>query len=177
MIYEPREDSYLLEKEVRLLAKGLHVLDMGAASGIQAEAALDAGAERVLCVDIQEDVVVYLKKKGLNAIKSDLFSNVQGRFDLICFNPPYLPFDKREDKYSEVITSGGEKGDELLVIFLGEVGNYLEKEGIVLIVLSSLTPRARILNVLKEKDFAWKVVAKKKVFMEKLEVWRIREKI
>lgn len=38
MIYEPEEDSYLLEKYVKKLAKG-KVLDLGTGSGIQALAA------------------------------------------------------------------------------------------------------------------------------------------
>jgi release factor glutamine methyltransferase len=170
MIYGPKEDSYLLEKEVKKLASGIKVLDMGSASGIIGKAALEVEANYVLCVDIQEDVINFLKKKRLNAIRSDLFENIHEKFDLICFNPPYLPKDLREDPESEIVTSGGVKGYELVVRFLSSVDNYLNEKGKVLIVISSLTPRKRILKVLEERGFEFVVVAKKEIFMEELEV-------
>ena len=74
MIYEPREDSFLLQKHVAQYARGA-VLDMGSGSGIQAETALQK-TRRVLAVDIDPEVVQHLKKKGLAVIKSDLFSNI-----------------------------------------------------------------------------------------------------
>ena len=66
MIYEPAEDSFLLQKYVKKYAKG-KVLDMGTGSGIQAEAAKD-----VLAVDVNPECVEYVKKKGIRAIVSNL---------------------------------------------------------------------------------------------------------
>ena len=54
MIYFPREDSFLLEKEVKKYAKGKSFLDLGAGSGVQAKAAKQAGAKSILCADINE---------------------------------------------------------------------------------------------------------------------------
>ena len=105
--------------------------------------------------------------------KSDLFSNVKGKFDLVVFNPPYLPMDKREDKASALNTSGGKKGDEIIIRFLRNVKKYLNKDGIVLIVISSLTPRKKILGVLKREGLKKQIVSEKKLFMESLEVWEI----
>ncbi|MBU0760997.1 MAG: methyltransferase [Nanoarchaeota archaeon] len=171
MIYTPREDSHLLEKEVRKYAKGKKVLDIGSGNGIQAQAALVSGAREILAVDINPEAVKHCKKNGLDAIQSDLFENVEGKFDLIIFNPPYLPGDEREDAESAVATSGGEKGDEIIVRFLENVGEHLEKDGIILIVVSSLTPLDGIDKFVKEK----RVVASAKVFMEELEVWEVRQ--
>ena len=173
MIYSPREDSYLLEKEVRKYAKNKRILDIGSGSGIQALAALKSGAKSVLCADIDFDAVGLLKKKGLDAVQSDLFSNVKGKFDLIIFNPPYLPFDKREDSQSELHTSGGKRGDEIIVRFLENVRKYLIKEGIILIVVSSLTPQNRILNILKKSRLSREIIAEEKFFMERLEIWKV----
>ncbi len=173
MIYTPKEDSYLLEKEVRKYARNRRVLDMGSGSGIQAQAALKSGTKSVLCADIDYNSVELLKKKGLDAVQSDLFSNVKGKFDLIIFNPPYLPFDEREDSQSELHTSGGKRGDEIIVRFLKDIKKHLNERGVILIVISSLTPRAKILNILKKNDMENKIIAEEKFFMENLEVWKI----
>ncbi|MBU0466474.1 MAG: methyltransferase [Nanoarchaeota archaeon] len=175
-MYEPAEDSYLLEKEVKVRANGKRVLDVGTGSGIQARAALDSGAKEVLAVDVNPESVEHCKKKEINAIQSYLFSNISsGKFDLIIFNPPYLPYDSLEDRVSALATSGGKKGDEIIVRFLKDVGDYLSEDGIILLVVSSLTPLGEIGNVLKEKNFVKKVIASEKVFMEELWVWKIRK--
>jgi len=175
MIYAPDEDSYLLREFVKKFSKDKKVLDVGSGSGILAESATSSGAKKVLCVDIDKESVEKLKEKGLNAVKSDLFSNVKGKFDLIVFNPPYLPFDSREDLESSMATTGGKEGDEIIIRFLNEAGDYLEDEGKILVVLSSLTPRKRIEMVLKENKLVKKVLAKKKIFMEVLEVWEVKK--
>lgn len=173
MIYDPSYDSYLLEEQVLKYSKGKRVLDVGSGSGIQARAAIKANAKEVLAVDINDEVVKMLRERGLKSKKSDLFSNVRGKFDLIIFNPPYLPEDEMEDAESRRITSGGRSGDEIIVRFLKEANKYLNEDGIILIVLSSLTPKKRILKILKEKGLKKKVLSEKKLFMEKLEVWKI----
>ena len=65
MIYEPKEDSFLLEKAVKKYAKSKSILDMGSGSGVQAKAALKSGALSVLAVDIDKKAVDGLKKQGI----------------------------------------------------------------------------------------------------------------
>lgn len=175
MIYIPSDDSFLIKTAVRKLSKGKKVLDIGAGSGILGLAALKAGAKSVLFADIDKEAVNYLKNKRYNVIQSDLFSNVKGKFDIIIFNPPYLPFDSREDLESSSQTSGGKRGDEIILRFLRGVKRHLNNNGLILIILSSLTPKKRILKILKEKKLDKKVLSKKKFFMEELEVWKIRK--
>ncbi len=95
-IYEPAEDSYLLEKHVREEAYG-RVLDVGTGSGIQALAAASNSKVRdVTAVDVNPEAVSSLKGKNrkITVKQSDLFENVTGKFNIIIFNPPYLPQDK-----------------------------------------------------------------------------------
>jgi len=123
MIYEPAEDSFLLEKYVKkLVKKDAYVLDVGTGSGILAKAALEK-TKNVLALDINREAVEHCKKQGINAIQSDLFSNIKkgSKFDMIIFNPPYLPEDKREDSESRVITTGGKVGNEIVIRFLKKV--------------------------------------------------------
>lgn len=170
MIYSPAEDSFLLEGVVKKISRGKRVLDVGAGSGIQSVAAQKAGAREILATDINPKAVKFCRERGIECIESDLFESVpKKKFDLIIFNPPYLPGDSREDEESALATSGGERGDEIILRFLEDVVKFLEEGGRVLILISSLTPKKRILKRIKKK----RVVAERKIFMEKLEVWEI----
>lgn len=175
MIYTPREDSYLLQEEVKKFSKERKVLDMGSGSGIQARTAIVSGAKFVLATDINQEAVDHLIKIGINAVKSDLFSNITGKFDLIIFNPPYLPEDKREDKESALTTSGGKKGDELTVKFLKEADQHLNDKGIILLLISSLTPKNKINFILYQKTLKYEIISVKKMGFEELQVWKIEK--
>ena len=141
MIYEAAEDSYLLEKFVRKYSKNKKVLDVGTGSAILALSAIKSGAFKVTTSDINEEAVKNAKKLGINAIHSNLFSNIKDKFDLIVFNPPYLPYDKREDLESSISTTGGFKGNEKIIKFLKDVKAHLNPNGFVLLLISSLTPK------------------------------------
>lgn len=171
MIYEPREDSYLLEKYVKKYATG-RVLDMGTGSGVLALAALEK-TKNVLATDVNLDAVKKAREKGVNAIKSDLFEKVIGKFDLIIFNPPYLPEEKLEDEETKKIVCGGKKGNEILERFLSEVGNYLKLNGKILIVVSTLTPDVD--KLIRKYGFKFRILEKKKIFYEKLVVYLIEK--
>ncbi len=171
MIYEAAEDSFLLRKYVEKYSKG-RVLDIGAGSGILMEVALKK-TSKVEGGDIDEEAVQYCKKKGLNVVKGDLFSNVKGKFDLIVFNPPYLPEDEpflkrnvHERKNLDLI--GGKKGYELIERFFSEVGKYLEEDGKILIIFSSLTKKEKVDNIIKKNKFKFKLLEKEKYFFEEL---------
>jgi release factor glutamine methyltransferase len=137
MIYEPCEDSYLILNHIKDYAKG-DVLDLGTGSGILAEEVLKY-SKNVLAVDINPESVDYCRKKGINAIQSDLFESVKGRFDLIIFNPPYLPEYEGEDEESKLVTTGGKEGYEITERFLRDAKNFLNKGGKILLISSSLT--------------------------------------
>jgi release factor glutamine methyltransferase len=182
MIYDPAEDSFLMQRNLASLVKNKIVLDMGTGSGIQAISSLRFGAKIVTAVDISKEAIDNLKlikKKNnlsdLKLIQSNLFSKIKGKSDVIIFNPPYLPADSREDKESALITSGGKRGDEITIKFLSQVKPHLNKEGKILLIVSSLTPQNKIKSFLKKKKFDYKVIDSEKVFMENLELWEIKQ--
>ena len=78
-IYEPREDTFLILKQIKYHATG-DVLDMGTGSGVLAIAAAKA-ADYVIGVDVNEDALEYARAKAeefelenVEFINSDLFS-------------------------------------------------------------------------------------------------------
>lgn len=176
MIYKSREDSDLLSNTIKKYVRNKTFLDLGSGSGIQAETALKAKARSVTSTDIQPEVIKHLKSKFKNRIKiiqSDLFKRIRGRFDIIAFNPPYLPLDDLEDSESQVTTTGGKRGDEIVLGFLKQIKGHLNKGGKIFLLLSSLTPKDKIKPLLEKLKMKYKVLASKNLFQEKLEVWEI----
>ncbi len=172
MIYKPAEDSYLLKGQLKNYIKpGMKILDMGTGSGIQAIEAKKLGAE-VLAADINPESIEPLKKLNINAIQSDLFSNIKEKFDLIIFNPPYLPEDPREPEDSKLATTGGKKGNEILSKFLQQAKSHLNNKGKILIVVSSLTPD--VPQLITKNNFTFKIIAKQKIPFEELYVYLIQ---
>lgn len=167
MIYEPAEDSYLLQKQVKKFVKnGMSVLDIGTGSGIQAITANEQGAN-VLAIDINPECVKHVNNLGISTLQSNLFENVRGKFDLIIFNPPYLPEDQLEPEDSKLITTGGKNGSETLNRFLENARNFLNKGGTILIVVSSLT------KGINKTYFKFKVLAEEKIDFETLIVYEL----
>ncbi|MSS74686.1 hypothetical protein EXS73_00520 [Candidatus Pacearchaeota archaeon] len=175
-IYQPAEDSWLLAAQVKKYASGKKVMDMGTGSGIQALTAKEAGASSVLAVDINRKALAEVQKKGISTQYSNLFTKVHQKFDLIMCNPPYLPADAQEDKASARATTGGTRGDEWILKFLAQAPKHLTKGGLMLLLLSSLTPRTKISLLLKKQKFRKRVIAQQKLFMEQLEVWEIQQR-
>ena len=178
MIYEPREDSFLLRKYVKqYVKKGDKVLDMGTGSGIQAIAALKI-TDNVTAVDINKACIDNLKKThpNIQAIQSDLFSNVPKNetFDLIIFNPPYLPEEKRETFEERTVLSGGKYGHELLERFFRQAKKYLKPEGKILVVFSSLT--GDIKEKIQALGYSMTRLAEESFFFEKIGVYYIARK-
>ncbi len=176
MIYEPREDSYLLAGVVPRYVLSKRVLDVGTGSGIQARVAKEAGAASVIAADINPRAVAALRAKGIKAIKSNLFENISGIFDVIICNPPYLPRDPREDSESQEATTGGKRGDEFAVRFIEQASKHLAQDGCILLLLSSLTPRDRIRKTLLECQLKSRIIARQKLFMEELSVLKITKR-
>ena len=146
-IYPPREDSYLLQKNIKKYAKG-KVLEIGTGSGILAITAAKK-ARTVLAVDINPEAIKHCttthKIKNIKFKESNIFSNIKWRFDTIIFNPPYLPND---NKIKDIALDGGKKGYELTERFLIQAANYLNEKGVILLLFSSLTNKDKIDTIL-----------------------------
>ena len=169
MIYEPSDDTFLLAEQVKKLVQG-KVLDLGTGSGYLAEIAIKNNC-KVLAADINKECVTYCNNKGIKTIQSDLFSNIKDKFDYIIFNPPYLPEDKDEDEESKLITTGGKKGNEIIIKFFNQVKSNLNPNGKILILVSSLTPD--IEKIITSNKFKFQKLSSKKLFFEELKVYLI----
>jgi release factor glutamine methyltransferase len=179
-MYLPHEDSYLLSQNLEnylknIKNKKIKILDMGSGSGIQAKTCIKNGFKNVSCIDIDDKSLEYLKKQNLKFLKSNLFENLSNKkFNLIIFNPPYLPKDKKGyDKEKD--TTGGKKGGETIIKFLKQAKNHLSKDGKILLLFSSLT-KPNILKIAKQQGYLSKLLDKKKLFFEEIYVYLLEQK-
>ena len=176
-IYSPEEDSYLLsrvlKKKIPIILKknpNSNFLEIGCGSGIQLETAFESGIkkENIFSCDVNPQAVKECKKLGFNSIVSNLFEKIKGKYDLIVFNPPYLPEDEREPKGSRIATTGGKKGSEITNLFLTQSKEHLAKNGRIFLLVSSLTKGVDFSGYKKKK------VGEEKIFFEELFVWELK---
>jgi release factor glutamine methyltransferase len=176
-VYEPDEDSFLLADNLDI-ARGARVLDMGTGTGILALTAAKK-ASLVVGVDVNPKAVALAKENAkANGIKNaefregDLFSAVgaEERFDVIVFNPPYLPVEEYD--LLGKAWSGGRGGMEVIRRFLVDAPAHLTENGVILLLLSSLNDFDEVRKRLGAAGMVCGAVAEKKFFFEGLMVVR-----
>jgi len=172
-IYAPGDDSLLmLDAIAELPLSGKNVLDLGAGSGMLGLYCAVRGAE-VTASDIEEIALQHVERIAailgirIKLCLSDLFSNILGQFDLILFNPPYLPSVGVSDRSVD----GGIGGTVLVDRFLKQLPNHLYKGAYALLLLSSLNDLASVQH--RHGSLQFSVVARKPLFFEELQVLRV----
>jgi len=153
-VYKPAEDSLLAIKAIKGLnnLRKQDILDIGTGSGILGlYAATLFHAKKLVMSDINKRACklaeknYMLNKDKLNGtdvtiLKSDLFENIKGRYDLIIFNAPYLRGSI--DAHLPIIErawNGGPTGIEIALRFLNEASTHLKKNGVIILLASSLS--------------------------------------
>jgi len=182
-IYLPAEDSYLLAETIKNYLKDnkfnknqiekLTALDLGTGSAFQSKNLILHGLkkENILALDINQKALKEAKKLGVKIILSDLFNEIPKikKFNIILFNPPYLPeniFDKNLD------TSGGKFGDEVIIEFIKQLPDYLEKEGKAFFISSSLA-KDRWKKEAEKQGLKIEKAGEKRIFFEELYCWKL----
>jgi len=172
-VYEPKEDSILLAENISLKPRD-RVLDIGTGSGLQALVAAGKGA-KVVAVDINPKA---LDAAGRNAENnrvsnidfrlSDLFSGIdpKEKFDLILFNPPYVPSDEKD--LEAKAWAGGKAGRETIDRFIEQAPKHLKKGGRILLLVSSLNHPEGIKEKLRQKGLRTREIGRKKIWFEQL---------
>ena len=176
MPYIPSEDSYLMSRILKEQIPGmlkrnpnLKFLEIGAGSGIHLETAKSLGIRNIFSSDIDKRAVSHCNLLGFNCIHSDLFENIKSKFDIIIFNPPYLPEDALEPRESRRQTTAGKKGNEIIIRFLQEAKSHLNENGKIFLITSSLSEDANFSSF----GYNAKEIGCEKLFFERLCVWEL----
>ena len=144
------ETEILVQQAVSAVQEGNTVLDLCTGSGaiavaIACEAAKDKNIS-VVAADISEGALevarnnVRRNKANVVVVKSDLFENIQGKFNIITANPPYIRSGEigtlqREvrDFEPRVALDGGEDGLDFYRRIAAGVGEHIARGGMLIL--------------------------------------------
>lgn len=173
-VYKPSEDSELLADVISdKIEPGMSVLDMGCGSGFLTILAARAGA-RVTAADINPSAIRLTEMNArtngvkIQSVLSNLFERIDEKFDVIIFNPPYLP-DNDDIEGSEMWSKR-----DVIERFVSRAGSHLKIDGSIFMLVSSVTPAVEVLELLKKVGFDAKIVEERKVPWETLSVIHAR---
>lgn len=177
-VYQPAEDTYLLADNLQVNRMS-RVLEIGTGTGIIAIIAAKR-ASKVIATDINPHAIdcavkniITNKTYNVELRKGNLFEPVEGeKFDLILFNTPYLPSstDEKSDDELDAAWNGGLDGREVIDRFLEEVTDYLNPDGKVQMVQSSLSDNEKTLKKFEDLGFKASITACEKCFFEEIVV-------
>jgi release factor glutamine methyltransferase len=176
-VYNPSDDSFLLLRAVEV-SPGESFLEMGTGSGLIALHAAKLGA-KVTAVDINPKAVDCAKRNAarnqlaIEVLRSDLFENVTGTFDVIAFNPPYLPGTASSTSWIEKAWAGGGEGSEVAVRFLDQAWRHLTPDGRMYMVLSSVGGLMSVLKAAKSM-YVTEMIEEKHMFFESMYSYKLK---
>ena len=174
-VYQPAEDTYLLLKVALAEARDSdRVLEVGCGSGLISRN-LAPMVREVLATDINPFAVSMAREYGIPVIRADLFRGIKAKFDMVIFNPPYLPTSEEEKSagWMNFALDGGESGRETIKRFFEDLGPHLTPGGRALILLSSLTGIAEVKKIAYDLGFSVSEVAIEKHFFEQLYILKL----
>lgn len=146
----PRDETEILaRKAINIINKNnlKSALDIGTGTGILACTIAKYTLSNATALDVSEKALKIaeenIKNLGLSkkvkVLKSDLFENVDEKFDLIVSNPPYIPLSEKATIQKEVtfdpelaLFTKDAKGLEFYEKIIKEAKNYLNKNGYLL---------------------------------------------
>ena len=176
VVYQPAEDSGLLAEAAVEEAHG-RVLEVGTGSGWVAQQIAEERGLDTVGSDLNPHAAQQARERGVDGVVADLLAPFRANaFDTVCFNPPYLPTDPDNewDDWMEHALSGGESGRELIDPFLDDVGRVLAPDGVVLLLVSSLTGYEEVLGTAEDAGFTAEPVVEESFPFETLTVLALR---
>lgn len=144
----PRPETEGLCEEVIKRAKpDCQILDMCTGSGCIAVVLAKKTADcKITASDISSKALEVARQNAIDNqaddkisfVESDMFCNIEGKYDIIVSNPPYIKtkdihhLDKEVRDYDPLVSlDGGEDGLKFYRIFAKKAGDYLKDNGIL----------------------------------------------
>ncbi len=176
-VYQPETDTYLLLEAARKEVKAAdRVLEVGTGSGIISREI--ATLADVVATDINPHAVLCARRAGIEVVRTDLVRGLRCAFDLILFNPPYLPTgpEERMNDWLEYALDGGESGRSVIERFALTIDEVLAPEGRILLLISSLTGLSEVQALFSDHGYVAGIVEQQTVEDEVLFVLKIFRK-
>lgn len=157
----PRQDTEILVEQALQYVHG-DVLELCTGSGIIAVSIAKRADAVVTATDISEKALEVAEKNAkrhncnIKFIKSDLFDNVRGKYDLIVANPPYieletiLNLDNQVKREPFIALNGGIDGLDFYRKIAEEANKFLKPEGYLCLEIG-YNQKKSVIKILKEK--------------------------
>ena len=165
----PRPETEQLVELVgsRIENRGSRIVDVGTGSGVIAlSLAAKFPETKVLAVDVSDDALGLAQENAamlnlsarVRFLKSRLLENVEGAFDLIVANLPYISTQDRHTLSREVLHDpevalfAGKRGDELMRELIDQAPTRLRPGGLLALEIG-LGQSEALLSALAEKNY------------------------
>ena len=174
----PQPDTEVLVEEVINIARKENktdILDLCTGSGaIGISIAKNIDNLNVTLSDISKKVLKVAKKncncvdkkEQIKIIQSDLFENIEGKFDIIVSNPPYIKssviktLDKEVQNEPLLALDGGEDGLEIYRRIINEAYEYLNSDGYLCLEIG-YDQKDEIVDLIKNSNKYTEIYCKK----------------
>lgn len=169
--YISSDDSALL-RSVMQGRSGRASLEMGAGNG-GGLIELAQGFVLTVGTDLKGPARGRAELAGADFVVADAASCFRERvFDLVAFNPPYVPTERIED----ATVDGGVAGSDISLHFLREALRVVREDGKILMLLSSDNPIEPFGTECKRLGFRITRITEKRLFYETLSVYEASRK-
>ncbi len=134
-------------------------------SDISYDALEIAQKNSVIVEDIGEDIGDS-QKSNIRTIQSDLFEKIEGKFDIIVSNPPYIEtktiqtLDKEVQMEPKLALDGGEDGLDLYRRIIKEAYKYLNNNGTLALEIG-YNQKDKVINLIKASNMYKGIYSKK----------------
>lgn len=174
-VYEPAEDTFLLtDSAFNYVRDGMNVLEIGTGTGFVSAVLKNNFNINIISTEINPDAARCARSNELEVVQTDMFTGLKPTpyFDLVLFNPPYLPTgdDEKVPGWMNYAYDGGIDGCESIRYFLNNVHDYLKPEGFIMLLVSSLSGTEYVKQIMESNGFEVNTVGREKYFFEELVV-------
>jgi release factor glutamine methyltransferase len=167
MVPRPETEQLVELVESRIENRESRIVDVGTGSGVIAiSLAAKFPEAKILAVDISDDALALAQenaamlnlKDRVQFLKSRLLENVEGAFDLIVANLPYVSTQDRHTLSREVLHDpevalfAGKRGDELVRELIDQAPTRLHPGGLLALEIG-LGQSETLLSALAEKNY------------------------
>jgi release factor glutamine methyltransferase len=142
------------------------ILDVGTGSGVIALTLAQKFPEtKVVATDVSDDALLLARENAarlqidrVEFRNSDLLENVDGKFDLIAANLPYISRHDRGQLAAEVLQDpevalfAGEKGDEMIRQLIESAPEHLNAGGLLALEIG-LGQESALIELLRQKNY------------------------
>ncbi len=168
--YLSSDDSKFFRDEIRKY-RGTNFLEIGTGRGSNL-LEVSRNFQQVVGTDIHLNRLAYEDQQNIEFVRTDSASCFREMsFEVVAFNPPYLPSEKIVDP----TVNGGKGGVEVAKHFLEDAVTVLKEHGKILILLSSASSIEAFREYCLEEHLIFRRIANRRLFYETLTIYEVKK--